>query len=309
MASETPYLITLGVLTLTATVVVAGLYYNKSSLESNILNEGANNPPLWLYYDQSDVNARWWQDFGARSSRVLHVPYLNLCYESIAIHCGKTYNIRVLAGLSDVAQLLGGWDQLPKSLQNPLASVQEAELNYIRAKILKTYGGLWINPSSVFVRDMPDFSEYKKVIFVGNDESETYSDSKGTLVPGTNMMYAPIKEHPIFVTLERLSRERLERREGGTQFRHDISNDLRDVMLEHQDSFEYIPNIELSRKPNGRRIEIEDLLASGKMPIPDETLFVPISFYELKRRRNFGWFLRMSEQQIKSSDLVVAKLF
>lgn len=309
------YYLTFGILAVTAAATAT--YYSKNLIESDVfqnrklLSEGTDNPTLWIYYNQSDVNSRWWQDFGARSSRVLHTPFLNLCYQSIAKHCGKTYSIRVIAGLTDLASLLGGWNELPKSLQNPLASVQEAEMNFIRAKILKTYGGLWVNPSCIFVKDLPDFTknESKKVIFVGRDVNDTFSDNKGTLAPGTNVMYAPRKEDPIFVELERLSRERLERREGGTQFRHDISNDLRDVMKANKDAFEYLPRIELSRKLNGRRIELEELLASGQIPVPQETVYVPVSFYELKRRSNFGWFLRMSEEQILSSELVVSKLF
>jgi len=307
------YLLTVAVLLVTATAAATGVYYSKKLIENdtfnnkNLLDTGSKNPPIWLYYDQSEVNARWWQDFGARSSRVLHLPYLNLCYETIAIHCGKTYNIRIIAGLTDLATLLGGWNELPKSLQNPLASVQEAEMNWIRAKVLKTYGGLWVNPSCAFVRDLVDFSELKKVVFVGNDTSETFSDEQGTLAPGTNMMYSPIKNHPIFEELERLARERLERREGGTQFRHDISNDLRDVMKQHSEHFVYMPDLEFSRKVNGRRIELEELLSKGSMGIPNRVVFVPIPYYELKRRRNFGWFLRMSEEQISESGLVVSK--
>jgi hypothetical protein len=313
MAIQSVYLITFGILLVTASTL--GYYYSNTIIESDIfqkkdlLLEGTANPTLWLYYDQSDVNSRWWQDFGARSSRVLHTPFLNLCYQSIAIHCGQTYNIRVIAGLTDLATLLGGWDQLPKSLQNPLASVQEAEMNYIRAKLLKTYGGLWVNPSCIFVKDMPDLKESKEVIFTGMDTKDMLSDSEGTLAPGTQVMYSPRKEHPIFVELERLSRERLERREGGTQFRHDISNDLRDVMRDYSGQYAYLPSLEFSRKPNGRRIELEDLLSKGKMPICSKAVYVPVYWYELKRRSNFAWFLRLSEEQIMSSELVVSNLF
>jgi hypothetical protein len=307
------YLITVAVLLLTATAAATGVYYSKKLIENdvfsnkNLVDVGTQNPPIWLYYDQSEVNSRWWQDFGARSSRVLHIPYLNLCYQSIAVHCGKTYHIRVIAGLSDLATLLGGWNALPKSLQNPLASVQEAEMNWIRAKVLKTYGGLWVNPSCAFIRDLDDLSELKKVVFVGYDNSETFSDAQGTLAPGTNMMYSPIKNHPIFEKLEELARERLERREGGSQFRHDISNDLRDVMKQYSEQFVYMPDLEFSRKVSGRRIELEELLSKGSMGVPNVVVFVPIPYYELKHRRNFGWFLRMSEEQISESGLVVSK--
>ena len=313
MAIQSVYLITFGILIVTA--AATGVYYSGKLVESDIFNkrdlllDGSRNPTLWLYYNQSDVNSRWWQDFGSRSSRVLHTPFLNLCYQSIAVHCGKTYNIRAIAGLTDLATLLGGWDQLPKSLQNPLASVQEAEMNWIRAKLLKTYGGLWVNPSCVFVKDMPNFNDSKEVIFTGMDTKDMLSDSKGTLAPGTQVMYSPRKEHPIFVELERLSRERLERREGGMQFRHDISNDLRDIMRDYSGQYEYIPSLEFSRKSDGRRIELEDLLSKGKMPISSSAVYVPVYWHELKRRSNFAWFLRLSEEQIISSELVVSNLF
>ena len=313
MDTKSVYLITFGILVITAGI---GAYYYSNGMididkfnKKNLLSEGTDNPTLWLYYDQSDVNSRWWQDFGARSSRVLHTPFLNLCYESIAKHCGQTYNTRVIAGLTDLASLLGGWDQLPKSLQNPLASVQQAEMNWIRAKLLKTYGGLWVSPTSIFVKDIPDFSKSKNVIFTGMDTKDMLSDSEGTLAPGTQVMFSPKKDHPIFIELETVSRERLERREGGSQFRHDISNDLRDVMRDYAGQYEYMPEIEYSRKPNGRRIELEDLLSKGQMPISSSAVYVPVYWHELKRRSNFAWFLRLSEEQILSSDLVISKLF
>ena len=121
------YMIVIGLLALTA--VSTGLYFSKNLIEEdafhqrNLVNAGIDNTTLWLYYDQSDVNSRWWADFGARSSRVLNTPYLNLCYQSIVSNNGKTYNVKVLAGLSDVAILLGGWNELPKALQNPIANV------------------------------------------------------------------------------------------------------------------------------------------------------------------------------------------
>ena len=89
------YLIALGVLSLTA--VSVGLTYNKKVIEEdsfqrrNLLNDGLDNNTLWLYYDQSDVNSRYWNDFGARSSRVLHTPYLNLYYESICKKNGRKF--------------------------------------------------------------------------------------------------------------------------------------------------------------------------------------------------------------------------
>ena len=39
-----------------------------------------------------------------------------------------------------------------------------------------------------------------------------------------------------------------------------------------------------------------------------QAIYVPIPWTELRDREYFGWFLRMSEKQILSSDLVITYL-
>jgi hypothetical protein len=43
--------------------------------------------------------------------------------------------------------------------------------------------------------------------------------------------------------------------------------------------------------------------------IPEDGIYVPIPLAELLQRENFGWFLRMSEDQILESDMVISHLF
>jgi len=69
----------------------------------------------------------------------------------------------------------------------------------------------------------------------------------------------------------------------------------------------------LSRKKGGRRLELEDLLATGhdgKLPFDVHTysIYVPIFWPELRDREMFGWFLRMNEPQIMQSDTSVKYL-
>ena len=70
---------------------------------------------------------------------------------------------------------------------------------------------------------------------------------------------------------------------------------------------------ELGRKKGGKRLELEDILAAGtegKLPfaVPDSITYVPVLWPELRDREIFGWFLRMSEDQIMESDLAVRHL-
>jgi len=301
-----------GVLVLSA--IIAALYYSQNIIEEdifktrNIVDKGTDNKILWLYYDQSEVNSRWWADFGARSTRVLNTPFMNLCYQTIVMKNGQTYNVRVLAGLSDVAVLLGGWEELPKPLQNPIASVNEAEINYIRARILRQFGGLWVNPSVVFLKSLPDYSKNKNVVLFGTDKDESYADINGTPAPGTDIMYSPEPNHKVFVDLEKLALDRIEKQEGGRQFRNDIKWDLRTQMAQDK-TIQYYPEYEFARKDSGRRIQLEDLLGSNSIPLNSTVCYVPLDTKELHERRNFGWFLRLSEEEILESNLFISKIF
>lgn len=280
--------------------------------EKNLLMKGMDAPTIWLYYDTSDVNARWWADFGARSTRVLNLPFLNLCYERILKLNSDKYKIEVISGLTDLASRLGGWQELPVGLQNPLATVGEAELNWIRAEVLCRFGGLWVHPATVCLRPFPDIPQ-DKVIFFGTDADATYGGPGGTALPSLYVIGAGRKNHPIFEQWAQHAFERLDKRMGGQQIRGDPKWDYAAFAAKNPDTINY-PNLELSRRPDGKRIQLEDLLAAGqegdlRFHVSKETVYCPIPWPELRERRLFGWFLRMNEDQILSSDLAISDLF
>jgi hypothetical protein len=282
-----------------------------------LLVRGSEMPTLWIYVDNSEVNARDWLDFGARSSRVINVPFLNLCYESCVKANGAKYRIEVIGGLADLAVRLGGWGELPTPLQNPSAPVRESELNWIRAAVLAKFGGLWVTPSTLWLRCIGDLPVDRVVLF-GSDEEVTYVGAGGSPTPALRVAWSPMPGHPIWVNWEAKVRERLERYSTASEFRRDEMTDAADAIREAAAAGEPIevrPTAELSRKGSaGRRIELEDLLSAGQQgdlpfKVPAEAAYVPVPWPELKERRFFGWFLRMSEEQILESDLVISTLF
>jgi hypothetical protein len=282
-------------------------------LDKHLLQKGMDKPVIWLYYDMSDVNARSWSDFGARSSRALNIPFLNLCYESIVKKNKDKYRIEVIGGLAGVAELLGGWDQLPPGLRDSIAPVNEAEINYIRAAILSRYGGLWLEPSTVCLKSFGELPE-DKTVFFGTDLDETYAGSAGTNVPGFRAIWTPKPNHPMFKQWMDICYERVAHKRGGEQIRGDAKWDFVRLTTEHVSTGIVVdPAAEGLRKKNGKRIQLEDLLASnteGKLPFDlcDYTVYVPFPWRELMDREAFGWFLRMSEAQIMESDLAVKHL-
>lgn len=298
---------------------ITALYYSKDLIKNNpyldkhLLKRGLDKPIIWLYYDTSDVNSRQWADFGARSSRALNMPFLNLCYESIVKQNSDEYRIEVIGGLSGVAELLGGWDQLPSGLRDPIAPVNEAEMNYIRFAILARYGGLWLSPYCVCLKGFGKLPE-NKVVFFGTDLDESYAGPEGTTVPGFRAVWSPTPKHPMFEEWAQITYARIAQYSGGRQIRRDVNWDYIRLTTEYVSHGIIVdPAAEGTRKKNGKRIELEDLLATGtdgNLPfdICSYTVYVPFSWKELRDREIFGWFLRMSEKQIMTSDIAIKYL-
>jgi hypothetical protein len=107
--------------------------------------------------------------------------------------------------------------------------------------------------------------------------------------------------------------ERVAKKRGGDQIRGDAKWDFVRFSNDYvQTGLVVDPAAEGLRKKNGKRIQLEDLLAStdGKIPFDlcDYTTYIPFPWKELRDREIFGWFLRMSESQIMESDLAVKYL-
>jgi hypothetical protein len=219
--------------------------------------------------------------------------------------------VKVIGGLDGVADILGGWDAMPRPLQNPLASVKESEINWIRAAILKKYGGLWVSPSTIWLQPIGKLPK-DKTVFFGMDDETPYADGQGTRTPGLRVVWSPKPDEPLWVEWEARAFERLDAQGGGRQIRHDDYSDAYEAAKAYGGDIEYRPLAERSRKgASGRRIEIEDILSNGIMPfdVTSDNLYVPVPWPELRDRSKYGWFLRMSEEQIMESNLTITALF
>jgi hypothetical protein len=285
--------------------------------DRHFLRRGEEMPALWIYVNDSEVNARHWIDFGARGSHVMNIPVLNLCYESCVRMNGQQYRIEVIGGLSDLAVRLGGWEALPTCLRRADAPVREPEMNWIRATVLSKFGGLWVSPATIWLQPMGELPEDRVVLF-GSDDEVTFVGEAGTGAPSLRVAWSPVPQHPVWVSWEGRARARLERAGGGSEFRRDEMTDAVIALNEAQAAgipIEVWPTAELTRKgAAGRRIELEDLLAAGQegilpFDLKKDAIFMPIPWPEMKERRNFGWFLRMSEEQVLSSDLAISHIF
>jgi hypothetical protein len=298
---------------LTAAILLANVYrYNKQKNtydDPDLLKRGLNTPTIWIFINDTDVNSRFWADFGARSSRVYNLPFLNLCYQSIVKSATNKYHIEVISGIADAERRLG---YLPAPMRNKRIPLRDEEMTYLKVAFLEKFGGLWLSPATIALKPFPEFPKDKVLLF-GSDPLETYAGPEGTELPNQHAMWSPKPKHPLFTKWKSIIEPRIEEQHGGSDIRNDSRWDLLFSGSNKKD-ISVVPNAELTRKAGGRKIELEDLLASGTegvlpFQIPSEALYVPFPWPELLERRMYGWFLRMSEEQIKSSDLVASHLF
>ena len=300
-----------------AAIAIGAIMSNKMIRDNgfeatDLLKRGAGLPVIWVFLDTSIPNARAYSDFGSRSSRALNLPFLNLCYESIAKQNSLGYRLQAISGLAGLSELLGGWDQLPDKLKNPLVTLEPTDYSWIRAAVLAKFGGLWVAPATICLKPFGTLPD--KPVFFGTDSSETFVGTAGTAVPNFQVAWSPKPEEPLWTAWEALSRKRLNTSGGGDTARGADKWEFLALAARFPD-IDVRPLAEVGRKgAAGRRIQIEDLLAAGQegdlpFEIGSNAIYVPLPWPELKDRRAFGWFLKMSEDQIAESDLVIRDLY
>lgn len=303
-------LVSTAILLAAAAAAVYSNFRTKNTFEDKyLLERGMNRPVIWVYIDDSDVNSRWWADFGARSSRVYNMPFLNLCHQSIVKAAGDKYRVEVISGLKDAAVRLGG---LPEPMMNTKLPLRDEEVTYLKVAFLEKFGGLWLGAATICLAPFPQMPKEKVVLF-GSDPLETYAGPQGTFLPNQHALWSPKPNHPFFQRWRKMLEARVLRQSGGKEARNDKNWDILFVGTGQQDVV-VMPNGELTRKRDGRKLELEDLMAagtSGDLPfdVPPGTLYVPFPWPELLERRMYGWFLRLSEEQVLESDLAVSWLF
>ncbi len=296
--------------------ITAASYKTTTAVRENpyadrfLLERGSELPPLWLYYDTDDVNSRHWADFGARSSNALNTPFLNLCYGSIVACNGIAYRVEIIGGIGGIEERLGA-AALPPGIHEP-KRIGDAEYNWFRAAILEKFGGLWLDPSTICIKGFGELPK-DRIVFFGTDKDQTYAGPRGTAVPSLNAIWVPEPGHPVMKAWADAAYRRLVEKNTGAMARQDAKWDYVAYAAENP-AVVVIPSAELSRnKRTGKRLQLEDLLATGQegnlpFDVPGEAVYIPVPWKELRDRRAFGWFLRMSEGQIMDSDIIIRDL-
>jgi hypothetical protein len=283
-----------------------------------------SKPVLWWVVDDSQRNARNWEDWGARTTNAPNEPYLQICLKKANEMWGDMFHIVPLFGRAEV--LLYFYEKQMAESQFQKSQMYSVPIHidrvppalwlpWCRAKFLHTMGGLWMDGSvlptgtgiELFKR-----VQLADVLTFGTDPDEGLSSSEASApAAGRSAGWSSIPGHPMWSGLERDISALIS--EGSQSWGSvEVRRALRTLWDKHCVGVTKIDrDAEISRDMYGRRLELDTLLGTTDWPTGSTKggLWVPFpdGRDSIERSSPYAWFSRMSEKQIAESRFLWAE--
>lgn len=268
-------------------------------------------PTLWWFVDDEN-NARSWYDFMGRNSTEPNRGYHKVALEALRRTQGADFDIKPLIGRDAVLAQIAGAPTAAKQLPPALWR------RWAIANLLNCNGGLALDGDSTLTIG-PSFAPVVAGVDAaafGVSPDEPVVSPATTSAPGSSPYagWAATPRHPAWAHAATIW--------GKVVARGPQAWSSAEARREYMPVFESqralglktIRAAEGCRLPDGRPRSLEDTFgrvsdpADPKSALLPGTVFVSYDGDDLARRYEFNWFLRMSPQQIKESDLVWARL-
>jgi hypothetical protein len=267
-------------------------------------------PTLWWFVD-AEPNARQWWDFGARTSDEPNRGYLALALEAVRRTQGEDFTVVPLIGRDATLRVIQGASpmakQLPPALWRP----------FVISHLLNQEGGLVMDGNSTLCVGPSLYPRVKDVeaAAFGVHPAEPVANPDLAVAPGPApyVAWASKSHHPAWShaahTWGALTSAGPQAWSSAVARR----TDMKVWEAQKTQGLQTIRGVDGTRLSSGLPRQLEDLVGRVSNP-PDpktalsaDTVFVSYDGDDLARRFEFNWFLRMSADQIKASDLVWAQ--
>lgn len=266
----------------------------------------SKKPILWIHVPY-EYNSRQWLSFGSRSSFELNQPYLYLTVRSIIKKCEDSFTICILDDNS-FKKLLPSWKIDMTTISDPILSNMRT-LGMM--KLLYTYGGLICPISFLCMKDLIEMfakGTRGEKMFVCETIDRNATSVNKDFYPSISFCGAP-KNCEIVNKLCNYIQ---------TVASHDFT--AQSTFLGQYDKWlmkninggkiNLIPGYEIGTKTlEDKQIILDDLMSNHYLDLYKGTYGILIQSNELLNRRNFGWFVRMSQQQVLESDTIIGNYF
>lgn len=273
-------------------------------VEKYLINDSSlarsKKPIMWVHVSR-ELNARWWESFGSRSSNKLNKPYQFLTIKNIINKCGNRYNICLIDD-NTFGKIVPGWTTDLGKVADPVkGNLRELAM----AKILSIYGGMLMPSSMILVNDLENLISNKP--FIGEFMNRSVTNYDSPLKVDTRLMGCR-KDDEIM-------------KEYVNYLQHMISNDSTDESIFLGETSEWwskkVKGGEVSKMDGGMLgvtddkdevILLEDLINTKPLEFKRHVKMVYIPDDELMNRKAFEWFVRCSPEQVLKSNTNIGKM-
>jgi hypothetical protein len=290
-------------------------------------NDAANShkkhrPILWIHL-QYHYNARHWNNFGSRSSYNLNQPYLYLTIKSIIDQCKNSFRICIIDDES-FFKLIPSWSIHLSKLADPV----QKKMRFLGClHLLEKYGGLWVPPSFLCMRNLIGmYNMGTGDSYIESATSSSYSPSDPAQI---EMFIAENIDHNVTSTDYLFSPDISFL---GAKKNAPILTDFIDFVQRTCSSdyteqscflgeFSRWCQLRIQRKKvkliegkligvktmENRPVVVEDLMGEQYIELYPQMFGIYIPIQEIMKRTRYNWFLRMSPRQLLESDVTLCK--
>jgi len=275
----------------------------KYLLDDNSLKD-TNKPIMWIHVP-FEYNSRHWQSFGSRSSFELNQPYLHLTIRSIIKNCDQNFKICIIDDAS-FEKLLPGWDINLSKIGDPV-------LSYIRqlglAKLLYRYGGVVTPISFLCFKDLAPLYNAGisgNKMFVCENIDMNNTSTSYLYYPDVRFMGAPKENSTMMELISFMERTISSDYTAQVDFLGEF-NRWSNARINSK-IIRLIPGTEVgTRTITDEPVLIEKLLGDEYIQFFPHMYGIWIPDKVILNRVSYGWFTRMSPDQIIESNFILAK--
>ena len=305
---DSTYAVATGLLAL---VVILAAMRRKVLPEENFISFVHKKPTLWWFCD-SEVNARLPWDFGAPNRNAPNRGYLSVALKKVYDTQGVDFDIQPLVGRDSVLAALPNAPAEAKQL--PVAAWRQ----FVITNLLATYGGLVMDGDSTLCIGpsmYPSLIGNTAAAFGVNPDEPVVSPATA-IAPGPSPYAGWSQEagHPAWIYAANEWNRLVAR--GPTAWSAAVARRMNLEVFEVQATkgLKVLRTPEGGRLANGKVRTLEDYFGRVSAPADPKSALLPGTVYvsydgdDLSRRYEYNWFLKLSPDQIKESDLVWAQL-
>ena len=305
MSSSPDLLFPLVLLTLVAVAII--VTRKKQQTEPFVNLSSLFTKPNLYWFCDSSINARQWNDFGSRNSNKPNKGYLEVALGR-AIETQPEFNVIPIIGREEL------YSHLPNLDRGALELPPKLWREFVIANLLAAKGGLVMDGDSTLCLG-PSFYRLLRndAITFGINPDEALASPITAVAPGPApyVGWSRAPNHPAWLTAAKFYNDLVAR--GPTSWSAAIARRANQVVWEKQKTLGCVVmrGPDGGRLPNGKLRQLEDIFGTKEDPWSDilpGVVYLPYDGEDLSRRYEFNWFLRLSPDQLRESNIVWSKL-